>query len=139
MRCEFPIIALHDAFRTARRDFQNSGNRVYPRQIEGTSIYEFDNQLAISIDVPGLSEDQLAIKLENGRLTVSGQRVIVLPEGATPVYRNLAEGSFERNVRIDDSFDPNSIDAVLNNGVLAITITRRAELQPRTVNIRPTN
>lgn len=139
MRCEFPIIAFHDAFQPAKRDVDHASNVAQPQPIDGVSIYEFENQLTVAIDVPGLSHEQLGVNLENGRLTVAGQRSNILPEGAKQIYRNLAEGDFERNIRIDDSFDPNSIDAVLDNGVLTITVTRRAELQPRKVTIRPAN
>lgn len=137
MRCEFPIMTLHNAFQAAQRQTHEPKGGNQPRHADGVSIYEFENQMVISLDVPGLPEDQLDVNLENGRLTVLGQRTVELPEGAKPIYRNSAQGNFQRSVRIDDSFDPNSVDAVLVNGVLTISLTRRPELQPRKVTVRP--
>ena len=136
MHFQFPLIAHHDLFQQARRDFQNQPSESCTQAATGLSIHELDSVVTVAIDVPGMSEDDLQIDIHEGQLVVSGERKAILPEGGEAIFVNRAVGKFERRVRIDDSSDPDSVDAVLSDGVLSVSLTRRAELQPRKVAIR---
>lgn len=136
MHFQFPLMAHHDCFQQAHRDSQNQSNEWCTPTAAGLSIHELDSVVTVAIDVPGMSEDDLQIDIHEGQLVVSGERKAILPEGGEAIFANRAIGTFERRVRIDDSFDPDSVDAVLSSGVLSVSLTRRAELQPRKVAIR---
>lgn len=136
MRCEFPLVAFHDSFEAARRDFQR---RMQPSRCQTTqdiAIFETDNDVTISVDVPGLSRTDLSLSLQDGELSVSGERVQKVPDGATLLVSNASVGKFERTIKLDDSLDPTSADAVVEDGVLTIVLKRRPELKPQQVTIR---
>lgn len=139
MHFQFPLVAHHDSLQQARQEFQNRWSESCTRLAAGLSIHEVDSTVTIAIDVPGMTEDDLQIDIHDGHLIVTGERKSTLPENGEAIFVNRADGPFERRVRIDDSFDPDSVDAVLSNGVLSVSLTRRAELQPRKVTIRAAN
>jgi len=136
MRCEFPLIPFHDSFETARRDFQRRMRSAQTRSASGVAIYETDDAVTIQLDVPGFSEESLTLSLHDGLLQVSGERPSAVPEGAEQHLVNTALGKLERSVKLDDSFDPTSADAVVKHGVLTVVLKRRPELKPRQVQIR---
>jgi len=136
MRCEFPLIPFHDSFEAARRDFQRRMQQTQTRSARGIAIFETDDEVTIHLDVPGFSEAELSLSLHDGELQVTGERTITVPEGAVELFTNSAAGKLDRTVKLDDSIDPTSADAVVKNGVLTIVLKRRPELKPRQVTIR---
>ena len=88
---------------------------------------------------PGVDPDSLEVQLERGVLTVSGERKGVLPanDNKTAVHINERfEGRFRRVVTLPDDADSERIDARLRDGVLHITVQRRASAQPRRIAIQ---
>ena len=136
MRCEFPLIPFHDSFEAARRDFQRRMQTAQTRTARGIAIYETDDEVTIQLDVPGFGEEDLTLSLHDGVLQVTGERQSDIPEGAVQRYVNSALGKLDRSVKLDDSFDPASADAVVQHGVLTVVLKRRPELKPRQVAIR---
>ena len=137
MRCEFPIMAVRDPFAAVRRDFERQMQNKAHRNAMPLTIQESENRVEIAFDIPGVPEDKIEIVIHEGCLQVSGERAVNIPEGASVVFNNRSVGSFQRSLKLDDSIDPDSVDAVLSNGVLTVTMKRRPELQPKKVAIRP--
>ncbi len=88
---------------------------------------------------PGVDPSTLEVHLERGVLTVAGERKSPLPasDAKTAIHINERfEGRFRRVVTLPDDADPEAVDAKLRDGVLHITVQRRASAQPRRITIQ---
>lgn len=125
-----------DPFRTARQDFE----RQYGLRSDdalGLTVVETEADIRVGLDLPGVSEEDVDITVNDGHLLIKGERKASAPENSKLLFSNQSFGEFQRTLRLHDSLDPDSIEAVMDNGVLTITIARRPELQPRKVSVRP--
>lgn len=96
-----------------------------PRSVE---IYAF---------APGIDPASVEVHLEKGTLTISGERKAQdVPEKATVHIDERFAGRFRRVISLPDDIDPNAIDAKYRDGVLHVSIQRRAEAQPRRISIQ---
>jgi HSP20 family protein len=93
---------------------------------------------------PGLDPDALEITLDRGVLTIAGSRGSSLPEAegssaprqaAVHINERFA-GEFRRVVSLPDDADPDAVQARYRDGVLQITVQRRASAQPRRIDIQ---
>ena len=95
--------------------------------------------LEIHAFAPGVDPASLDVQLERGLLTIAGERktpVGAAPAGATLHINERFAGSFRRVVTLPDDVDPQAVDAKLRDGVLRITVQRRASAQPRRIDIQ---
>ncbi|MCP4788279.1 MAG: Hsp20/alpha crystallin family protein [Fuerstiella sp.] len=99
-------------------------------------IHESDSTVTIELDVPGFKDDDLEITVNDGELFIVGTRQAEIPSGAELMFNNRQTGSIQRVVKLDDSLDPESVDAVLEFGVLKIMLSRKPETQPTPIRIR---
>ena len=100
----------------------------------GVAVWEADDRVTIEFDVPGVTEDNLEVSVEDGVLQISGERHKPERDGELK-HQEGRFGSFERSIRLHETLDPTSISAELEHGILTLTILRRAESQPRRIPI----
>jgi HSP20 family protein len=97
-----------------------------------------DAGVAVYMDLPGVSPDQLEIELENDVLSVRGERPY--PYGADDggMTRRIERsfGQFERSLRVPRGLDPGSIEASLANGVLSMNIPKPESLKPHKIQVK---
>jgi len=93
---------------------------------------------------PGLDPAEMEITLDRGVLTLAGTRKSDLPEAEDSAKGNAAAvhinerpaGRFRRVISLPDDADPEAITAKYQDGVLQITVQRRAAAQPRRITIQ---
>lgn len=85
-------------------------------------VVEEDEEIRVIVDLPGVMEDDLEITLERDRLIVRGERKP--PEG-TPEEKSSGYGKFRKSIDIRGEIEPDKIDAVLQNGVLTVTLPKK--------------
>ncbi|MBI1904927.1 MAG: Hsp20/alpha crystallin family protein [Rhodocyclales bacterium] len=88
---------------------------------------------------PGIDPAKLDVQVDRGVLTISGERASARPEGseALSVYANERHtGRFRRTVSLSDDTDPSRVEAVYRDGVLRISVARRASMLPRRIQIQ---
>ncbi|MBM3295042.1 MAG: Hsp20/alpha crystallin family protein [Candidatus Aminicenantes bacterium] len=99
-------------------------------------IYETENDLVLSAEIPGLQEKDVEIKVEDNTLTLKGERRLEKETKEENYHRiERSYGSFYRAFTIPNSVDSERIQAEHENGVLRIVMPKRQELKPRTVKI----
>lgn len=87
--------------------------------------------------VPGLGPEDLDIDLTGGTLTIRGERAAPeLPEGHRHLRRERQHGKFVRTLELPFPVDPDSVDAVVKDGLLTIRMARPAEDRPRKITIK---
>jgi HSP20 family protein len=101
-----------------------------------TSIHEYDDSVVIFMDLPGVSKENLEINYNRGDLSVIGRRETWDLEKFKPCYSERFDGSYRRIFSLDETLDPEKIDAKLNSGVLEITIPKVESVKPRNIKIK---
>jgi len=103
-------------------------------------IYEDEAQLVLTAEVPGLSEQDVEIKIEDNVLSIQGERKLEKETREENYHRiERAYGSFYRSFTLPNYIDQDKIRAEHESGVLKITMPKKAELKPRKVRIvKPT-
>jgi HSP20 family protein len=95
-----------------------------------------DGDLVLTLDLPGLTADDVAIELVDGFLTVRGERKRPqLAEGTSWVHSERAFGSFARRIAVPKGVDADAVMASMDNGVLSLIVPKPERLKPRTIEI----
>jgi len=111
----------------------NAGER---RWLPAMDLVESDEHFLLRADLPGLSEEDVQIELEDNVLTVSGQRASEHEQNKNGVHRvERAYGRFTRSLTLPEGFDPEGIEASFDRGVLEVRIPKPEERKPRRVAI----
>jgi HSP20 family protein len=100
-------------------------------------VQETKDAFVLTADLPGVNPNDIDITMENGVLTLRGRRVHeqrTEEKGFRRIERS--SGEFFRRFTLPDIADPDSISAQTNNGVLTVRIAKRAEVQPRRIEIK---
>jgi HSP20 family protein len=103
-------------------------------------VYETENELVIKADLPDVEEKDLDVRVENNMLTIRGERKFeqkVKEENYLRMERSY--GSFSRSFSLPSSVDTEAIKAEYKDGVLNISLPKRAESKPRQVKIAVSN
>ena len=101
---------------------------AYPK----VNVYEYDDKVGIVAEIPGLDKKQLNVEVENGTLTISGEKhSIKEDEGAKVLRRELKASSFKRNFELGEDLDGDNIKATFKNGILNIDIPKIEPEQPK--------
>ena len=99
-------------------------------------IDENENQIILQADLPGVAEKDIEVKVHDGVLLLSGVRQEEKEENEKGfLYRERSSGSFHRQFRLGPQVDANGIEASFNNGVLTVTLPKKAEAQPRQIPV----
>ena len=106
------------------------------RWVPAMDLVETDDHFVLRADLPGLTEDDIAIELEDNVLTVSGERKSETEKRDEGFYRlERAFGQFSRSLTLPEGVDPESIAAAFSNGVLEVRVPKPEERKPRRVSI----
>ncbi len=99
-------------------------------------IFETESELVMTVEIPGIDEKDIEIKIEDNTLTLKGERKFEKETKEENYHRiERSYGSFYRAFTLPNSIDPDKILAEHENGVLKITMAKRLELKPRKVKI----
>jgi HSP20 family protein len=104
--------------------------------IPPVDIYEDDHNITLQAEIPGVTEKDLDIRLENNVLTISGERKLENEEKKENFHRiERRYGRFTRSFSLPAVVDPESVNADFENGVLKVTIAKREEARPKQIKI----
>lgn len=95
-------------------------------------VFERGNELVVRADLPGLSKDDVNVEVENGVLTISGERRAENEEEREGFYRSeRSYGTFARSVGLPEGVNEEQCNATFKDGVLEVTMPKPKEDQPR--------
>lgn len=99
-------------------------------------VVENDNAIVVSLDVPGLTEKDVAVQYHEGVITLSGERKIDHPEGHRPARIERQAYKFTRSFVLSSRVDIEHSSASVRDGVLTLTLPKTAETKPRAIEVR---
>jgi HSP20 family protein len=99
-------------------------------------IYEDEHSYTLKLEVPGIEEKDINVKLENSTLTVSGERKFEKEEKEEN-YRRVERryGSFARSFTLPQTIDSETVTAEYDMGLLKIRLAKKAEAKPKQIKI----
>jgi HSP20 family protein len=99
-------------------------------------IEERADHFLVSADLPGVSEKDIEVKVQDGVLLLSGKREVSKEEKTEAgCYRERSSGSFCRTFTLGDGVDPEKIEAAYKNGVLTVKLPKKEETKPRQIPV----
>jgi HSP20 family protein len=106
------------------------------RWIPAMDLVETEDAFVLRADLPGLSENDVNIELEDNVLTLSGERKAEHEQRKEGYYRvERASGSFSRSLTLPEGVDPEAVSASFDRGVLEVRIPKPEARKPRKVAI----
>jgi HSP20 family protein len=108
----------------------------FRRWIPAMDLVETENDFVLKADLPGLSEDEVNIEVEDNVLTISGERKSEREERKDGFYRvERSFGSFRRSLTLPEGVDADAVSASFERGVLEVHVPKPEEHKPRKVAI----
>lgn len=99
-------------------------------------IYETADEYYLNANMPGVSKENVKIKLEEGFLVVMGRVNFDEAKNRKYVLNEIEEGNYYRRFKISDSIDEQKIDAKLENGVLTVKLPKHERVKPKSIEIK---
>ena len=99
-------------------------------------ICEFPDHLELWADMPGVSEKDVHITLENGVLMLEGRVETSVYDGLSPLYTEYNVGNYSRQFSLHESIDGAGIKATMRNGVLELILPKVEAAKPRKIEVK---
>ncbi len=99
-------------------------------------IYEDANGIILKADLPGVPKEGLNIELDGEALTIEGRASIETPEGMEVLYADVMGTRYVRSFSLSGGLEADGVNAELKNGELTLVIPKRAEVQPRKIEVK---
>ena len=119
------------------KSFPQINEQVGVNPFQGTAypkvnVYEYDTKIGVIAEIPGLDKKDLNLEVEEGVLTVSGDKSHGFDEGKAKVLRReLKHSSFKRQFTLGEQLDGDNISANFKDGILSIEIPKVEPALPK--------
>jgi HSP20 family protein len=99
-------------------------------------VYEDEHSITLKIEIPGIDEKDVDLRIENNTLTVHGERKFEKEEKEEN-YRRVERqyGSFTRSFTLPSTVDPEQVQASYDKGVLKVKLAKKAEAKPKQIKV----
>jgi HSP20 family protein len=99
-------------------------------------VYEDEHNITLKVEVPGIDEKDIDVRLENNTLTVHGERKFENEEKEEN-YRRVERryGSFTRSFTLPNTVDAENVTANYDKGVLKIQLAKKSEAKPKQIKV----
>jgi HSP20 family protein len=122
---------FQDYGRTGQDELTTTGSFV-----PAVDVYEDEHKVTLKLEIPGIKQEDVDVRLENNTLTVRGERNFEKEEKEENFHRiERRYGSFARSFSLPTTLDSEKIQAKYENGVLKIEIAKRAEAKPKQIKV----
>ena len=100
-------------------------------------VAESEKEFSVAAELPGVEEKDIQVSLEDGVLTIRGERNAAKNEEDTKEVRHFEtfHGKYERSLRLPAEVDADAVKAVYRNGILTVTLPKTAQPQPRQIQV----
>ena len=131
-----------EGFPAGMRMFQDSVNRLFAEPnshrpwVPAVDIQETENELVVKADVPDMEMKDIDVRMENGTLTLRGERKFESQKTEGGWHRlERSYGTFERAFTLPETVNPEGVKADYKNGVLTVTLPKKEVAKPRQIKV----
>jgi HSP20 family protein len=122
---------FQDYGRTGQDELTTTGSFV-----PAVDVYEDEHKVTLKLEIPGIKQEEVDVRLENNTLTVRGERNFEKEEKEENFHRiERRYGSFARSFTLPSTLDTENVQASYENGVLKIELAKRAEAKPKQIKV----
>ena len=100
---------------------------AYPK----VNVYEYDDKIGIIAEIPGLDKKDVTVDVEDGILTISGNKHGFDTDGGKCITRELKQSSFKRSFNLGEHLDGDKVGASFKDGLLSISVPKKEPEQPK--------
>lgn len=131
------VATLQDRVNSLFHDFAGDGQPVTAAAFAPlVDVFENGEKVVLKLDIPGIKEEDLDIRVENNTLSVRGERKFESEEKEENFHRiERRYGSFFRSFSLPTTVDTENVAATYNAGVLKLELKKKASAQPRQIKI----
>ena len=106
-------------------------------QYPSINVIDTNEEIVLVAELPGVRKEDIHLTVDNGLLTISGERKMhAMPEKAAWLRNEIRTGSFSRVLELPGLVNADKISAELSNGVLRVVLPKAEEAKPREVKIK---
>jgi HSP20 family protein len=131
------VVALQNRVNSLFREMNDGDSPLTTASfVPAVDIYEDNKKVALKLEVPGIEEKDLDVRVENNTLTVKGERKFEKDEKEENFHRiERRYGSFYRAFTLPSTVDSEHINASYNNGILSLELSKKPEAQPKQIKV----
>jgi HSP20 family protein len=131
------VVTLQSRLNSLFRDFSEGDSPLTTASFTpAVDIYEDPQKVVLKLEVPGIEEKDLDVRVENHTLTVKGERKFEKEEKEENFHRiERRFGSFYRAFTLPSTVDTENVAATYNAGVLKLELKKKAEAQPKQIKV----
>jgi HSP20 family protein len=132
------VLSLQNRVNSLFRDFNEGGDNPLTAAsfVPAVDIYEDAQKVVLKLEVPGIEDKDLDVRVENHTLTVKGERKFDKEEKEENFHRiERRYGIFFRAFTLPSTVDTDGVQANYNAGVLKLELRKKAEAQPKQIKV----
>jgi HSP20 family protein len=104
--------------------------------VPALDVWETESEVVYALDLPGVSEDKISVELDDGALTVTGERERTQEESEERFYRfERRYGTFSRTVGVPHGVTEQDVTADYKNGVLEVHVAKPEQPKPKRIQV----
>ena len=123
---------FYDYNRFTENDHGLTGEAAWPH----VQLRDEGNQLFVYAEVPGLSDQEIQLGLNQNVLSIAGERKAEVPEGFAVHRQERGSYKFNRSFSLPCAVDPEKAKATVKDGILTVTLEKAAEAKPRQITVK---
>jgi HSP20 family protein len=133
------VLTLQNRLNSLFQDFSRNGENE-PVTAVGfvppVDIYEDEHKLVLKLEIPGMRQEDLDVRMENNTLAIKGERSFQ-SEGKEENFHRVERryGSFYRAFTVPNTIDPESVKAEYDAGILRLELQKKAESKPKQIKV----
>ena len=128
------VVALQNRMNSLFREMNENDNPLTTASF--VDIYEDPKKVVLKLEVPGMEEKDLDIRVENNTLTVKGERKFEKDEKEENFHRiERRYGTFYRSFTLPSTVDTENVNASYTNGILKLELNKKPEAQPKQIKV----
>lgn len=128
-----PFYADFDNWTEEAKNFSPTAQGTWHPSVD---VYENEDSYVLKADLPGVSKEDIKIDINNNALTLKGEKKFEeKAEKDNYVRIERSYGSFSRTFALSDKVDTENIKAAYKDGVLEVTLPKKAEAKPREIKV----
>jgi HSP20 family protein len=107
-----------------------------PHMVPPVDVYEDEAGITVLADLPGVSRERLAVRIDGDTLLIEGTAQVNGPANLELLYGEAQPATYRREFTLSRELDPSRVDAQLKDGVLRLSIPKAEDAKPRRIEVQ---
>ena len=130
------VAALQNEMSRFMNGLLEGNGRTNQAWVPALDVWETENEIVYAVDLPGITEDDISVELDDGALTISASRERTQEESEDRFYRfERRYGTFSRTVGVPQGVSESDISADYKDGVLEVHVKKPEQPKPKRIQV----